>query len=137
MSGDALLAFKTAFMYILGLYLVIFFKILLWEPRPFWVSETIHTTKSYAVLSYSTPNSHVFNLAFLWMHYIYNKYYLYSEHANECLRVLSFAIPLFFIFITFPVLMFMGTNYLYQNVIGGLFTFLYLWFSFGFDKEIM
>ena len=82
LTGDAILATKTALVGFFGEFLLVMLKIAYKEPRPFWIHKDINTFRCFYSSDFEGPSDHMFILMFLGT-YI-NLIYLrkYSRHSQ-------------------------------------------------------
>lgn len=77
LTGDAILATKTALVGFFGEFLLVLLKIAYKEPRPFWVYKNIKTIRCVNSSDFEGPSDHIFMLMFMgtYLNLIYLRKY--------------------------------------------------------------
>lgn len=77
LTGDAILATKTALVGFFGEFLLVLLKIAYKEPRPFWVYKDIKTFRCNNSSDFEGPSDHIFILMFMgtYLNLIYLRKY--------------------------------------------------------------
>lgn len=65
LTGDAILATKTALVGFFGEFILVLLKIAYKEPRPFWVNKDITTFRCYMSNDFEGPSDHMYILMFM------------------------------------------------------------------------
>ena len=131
---DSLLAFKAAFLTCFGIYLMIFFKLIYKDNRPFWDSPYIEGR--ICEFDFGGPALHLFIVCFFWVYNIIMYFMKYAKKINKPL-VISLLVILFIISVWIIIAgQYTGTTYIYQNLIGCVYGFIYLVTCLSFDNEI-
>ena len=71
LSTDSLIAFKAQILYSFGLFFILVLKLVYRSPRPFWSDKNISVLGGDCNFSFSSPSSHLFNIAFYFSYQAY------------------------------------------------------------------
>ena len=137
MADDSLLAFKGALVYSLGVYIVMMMKLIMQDPRPYWVETKIKLTGSHCDLSYAHPSIYVFNSVFFWSYTIYMRFWKFNATQSKfVITILSLMLFACFGMQVFAMALF-GLVYPHQSLLTAFYSIMYLVFVVSFDQEIM
>ena len=137
LGGDSLIAFKGIFLYCLGIYCMMFIKVMYQSPRPFWVTTEISSNSDHCTLSYASPSIHGFNTMFYLPYIIYMHLWKYNLNPNKLiLAIVSLALVVYNILLILAMLLF-GQIYIYQVFTTLVYCLIYHGICIIFDNEIM
>lgn len=134
LATDSLIAFKNAILTCFGLFFITFLKLLYKDGRPFWIKEQVVGYECF--FDFGAPGYHLFILTFFWAYNIIMYRMKYAEKVNYLLVGTLFTLlVLMGVWVVLSGL-YNGTIFIYQNVIGMLYGFIYLVLCMNFDTEI-
>lgn len=134
LSTDSLIAFKSSILTCFGIYLITFLKLLYKDGRPFWINADI--VGYDCSFDFSGPGYHLYMITFFWLYNIIMYCMKYTENVNTILVYSLFTLlGAMGIWIIIAGL-YLGTIYIYQNVIGSLYGVIFLVLCMNFDTEI-
>lgn len=131
---DSLIAFKSGLLTCFGIYVITFLKLLYKDGRPFWLSGPVEGL--ICSFDFGGPAYHLFIISFFWCYNIIMYGMKYVEKLNKPLVGCLF---IFLILMSVWIILaglYTGTIYIYQNIIGSLYGFIYLVFCLNFDTEL-
>ena len=85
LATDSLIAFKTTLLYSFGLFFIVLMKLIYRSPRPFWSDRDIRVYKETCNFDFSSPSTHIFNLAFFYGYSIFMYFVKYTDKVNWAL----------------------------------------------------
>jgi len=95
LATDTYIAFKTAFLYFVGLYMIIVLKMLYISPRPYWKDTGIISFMDKCEFDYASPSTHMFNMFFFYGYSIFMYQVKYQEEVNWKLVYALYTILIF------------------------------------------
>jgi hypothetical protein len=131
---DSLIAFKSALLTCFGLFFITILKLLYKDGRPYWVDGDIQA--GLCLFDFSGPSYAMFILCFFYSYLIIMYCCKYVEKVNWPLVYGLFAFQGLFGVWAFISGLYAGTIYIYQNVVGLIYGFIYLVLCMNFDVEI-
>ncbi|TNV86647.1 hypothetical protein FGO68_gene16613 [Halteria grandinella] len=134
LSGDAILATKSALVTFFGEFLLVMLQITYKEPRPFWTSPMINSYRCQS--DFEGPSDHLFILGFLptYLNLLYLR--KYSRVPKRSLSRLCFALQGVCIIGTLASGLMLGHTYIFQGIIGLVYGFIYTVICLQFDAQL-
>mmetsp|Transcript_42000 Transcript_42000/g.57111 ORF Transcript_42000/g.57111 Transcript_42000/m.57111 type:complete len:207 (-) Transcript_42000:456-1076(-) len=133
--SDSLIAYKSALLNCFGLYILNLYKLIMKDPRPFWISGEI-TSYNNCYFSFSCPSTSTYLLVFFWLYIIIMHRMKFTRNVKKITNIVLFTlIGVIWVWSVFFSLV-NGLVFLYSSVIGSLYGFSYLVFCLNFDSSI-